>query len=329
VTRPIERRYRSLLRMYPAAYRARRGDELVDTYLATVGPDRRWPGAMDTVDLFTGALRERIRAANARGLEAGVPVAATLALATGAFLATVWLLWVETRWDPRHPGSAAAPVGPLYSVAAFAWLGWIAAAVAHAVRPGRAARLFVAAALVETVAIWPVCAYLGTTPPPTLVVASQLVLAFVALALPARPPAATRLAPVLTVVVVAVATVVLNPSRAINGYRWYLDDLLPGTGVAVVLAGLVVAAAYGLRRDDRGGWAALIMLTPACALLLGPVARMITRSGAGWSALVVCAVALTGLAAAVVPTAVVVRSTYSRRTPPPCPTRDRPGERRD
>jgi hypothetical protein len=317
--RPIERRYRLLLRMYPAAYRTGRGDELVDTYLATVGADRRWPGAMDAVDLINGALRERIRARNARGLEAGVPVAATLSLATAAFLATVWLLWVETRWDPNHPGLGAVPVGPFQSVAAFVWIGWIAAAVAHTLRPGLVGRLFVAGALVGTVAIWPVCARLGAAPAPTLVVASQLVLAIVALAVPARPRAAMRLAPVVPIVAAAVATVVLNPSWAYGGYRWYIDDALPGTGIAVLLGSVTVAAAYGLRRDDRGLWAALIMLTPVSALLLAPVTRLIVTPAAGWFGLAVCAVALTGLAAAVVPAAVAAHAAYSRPTPPPRP----------
>jgi hypothetical protein len=83
MTGALERRYRRLLRAYPAAYRAERGDEIVGTFLDTAGPDRRWPHVRDAADLLGDGLRQHLRARHARGLEAGAPLAATLAGSPG------------------------------------------------------------------------------------------------------------------------------------------------------------------------------------------------------------------------------------------------------
>jgi hypothetical protein len=68
----LERRARWLLRAYPAAYRADRGEEIIGTLLEAVPPGRDWPPSRETVALVAAGLRAR-RAANLRqGLAASV-----------------------------------------------------------------------------------------------------------------------------------------------------------------------------------------------------------------------------------------------------------------
>ncbi len=68
----LERRARWLLRAYPAAYRADRGEEIIGTLLEAVPPGRDWPPSRETVALVAAGLRAR-RAANLRlGLAASL-----------------------------------------------------------------------------------------------------------------------------------------------------------------------------------------------------------------------------------------------------------------
>jgi hypothetical protein len=68
----LERRARWLLRAYPAAYRADRGEEIVGTLLEAVPPGRDWPPARETVALVAAGLHAR-QAANLReGLAASL-----------------------------------------------------------------------------------------------------------------------------------------------------------------------------------------------------------------------------------------------------------------
>jgi hypothetical protein len=68
----LERRARWLLRAYPAAYRADRGEEIIGTLLEAVPPGRDWPPSREAVALVAEGLRAR-RAANLRqGLAASL-----------------------------------------------------------------------------------------------------------------------------------------------------------------------------------------------------------------------------------------------------------------
>lgn len=79
----LDARYRMLLRAYPPAYRAERGDEVVGTYLELAG-DRTRPRMSDVTDLLAAGLRERLRARGATGVTDALPLAATLALCAAA-----------------------------------------------------------------------------------------------------------------------------------------------------------------------------------------------------------------------------------------------------
>ncbi|WP_341720049.1 hypothetical protein QQG74_10225 [Micromonospora sp. FIMYZ51] len=53
----LEKRYRMLLRAYPAGYRRERADELIDTLIGDEPTTRRWPSVRQAASLIRGALR--------------------------------------------------------------------------------------------------------------------------------------------------------------------------------------------------------------------------------------------------------------------------------
>jgi hypothetical protein len=77
----LVRRTRLLLRFYPPAYRAHRGEEILDTLLETTRPGRGWPPAREVASVIAGGLRAR-RAANlGQGLRASLRHVGILAVA--------------------------------------------------------------------------------------------------------------------------------------------------------------------------------------------------------------------------------------------------------
>jgi hypothetical protein len=59
----LEARYRRLLAWYPVAHRASYGEEMIGVLLAGASSGQRRPGVAEILDLISGALRVRIRAA--------------------------------------------------------------------------------------------------------------------------------------------------------------------------------------------------------------------------------------------------------------------------
>lgn len=83
----LVRRTRLLLRAYPKAYRAHRGEEILDTLLETTRPGRGWPPAREVASVISGGLRAR-RAAN---LSQGLGASLRHSVMLGAAL---WLITV-------------------------------------------------------------------------------------------------------------------------------------------------------------------------------------------------------------------------------------------
>ncbi|MCD0452411.1 hypothetical protein LO762_24950 [Actinocorallia sp. API 0066] len=65
----LERRYRALLRCYPAGYRREYGDEILGILLAQARPGQRRPGFREAADIAHGAVTVRL-AATGRALDA-------------------------------------------------------------------------------------------------------------------------------------------------------------------------------------------------------------------------------------------------------------------
>ena len=118
----LERRARWLLRAYPAAYRADRGEEIIGTLLEAVPPGRDWPPSREAVALAAAGLRAR-RAANLRqGLAASLRQVAVAGAAV--YLAQLPALGLgAVAWSARR--------GHLwYQVWDYQWLVYVPGALA-------------------------------------------------------------------------------------------------------------------------------------------------------------------------------------------------------
>ncbi|SCL68753.1 hypothetical protein GA0070606_4870 [Micromonospora citrea] len=308
----LERRYHRLLRAYPAEYRRARGTEIVGTYLDLADPGRRWPSPADAADLLRGGLRQRLRAAGAADVLPGVRLAAVLAFLTATALAGAWSVLElhppVTRWGIPH-------AGPFVSLGIGVWAAWLLAAAVHTVAPGRWTRRAVALALLVTAAVVPVAALAGAPRPPLYVLLPQVALGVVALGLPDRLPVAVRAAPLLAVVVAALAGVNLLPryDSHVGYHGWTASGILPGAAVTLLVVVLLLAAGLALRADHRGGWALLILLTPIGLFLVHPLADALYGQLLGfpatpdWSTLAVVTVVVALAGPALLPLALAVR----------------------
>lgn len=169
----LERHCRLLLRVYPAAYRRNRGDEIIGTLLESTPEGRSWPVARDVRSLVTGGFRARAAqnrrlttAANLR-IAALTGVAAYLAFTASAYVSVaarqagwptllvaalvgvaVTLAWVKRRRSVVLGGVIAAAIvvslAGSWRSAAFGWpatelsaLAALALLAGRDERPGR------------------------------------------------------------------------------------------------------------------------------------------------------------------------------------------------
>lgn len=269
--RVLARRCRLLLLAYPRGYRTERGEEILGTLLDAATPGQRTPRLADAADIAVAGIRLRIGAPAMTGFDAGLAVAAPIALALAAGIsAFAW--W---RVEPIGAGTFGVPafLGLFRTVGPVAYLAWIAAALARVVLPTRPARHALAIALGTTFAV-PV--FTAVTPydrPPLWVLMALAVFGGLALAgtpIGVRPSLDERLA-VLTgtfgLAVVASALVAAWPP-ATGGSGYYYQPTLARVGV--IVAGTVGAvAAYAVIQLRRGGggqhwlWATALLGLPA------------------------------------------------------------------
>ncbi|MEU0550140.1 hypothetical protein [Micromonospora sp. NPDC005979] len=317
----LERRYLRLLAAYPADYRRARGAEIVGTYLDLAEPGRRWPAPADAVDLLHGGLRQRVRAAGALHLVPGARLAAALALVTATALAGMWTV-LELR--PALPGFGEPSAGPFVSLGIVAWAGWLLAAAARALTPGRWPRRAVALAVLLTVALVPAAALTGLPRPPLFVLLPQLGLGLVALGASREQSMPLRVVPLLA----AVGGLAVAGSSS-NGFSWTYravtaELVLRDAAVVVLAVTVLLAAGLAVRGDHRGGWALLILLTPAGLLALHALAG--AADGApnafapNWTALAATAAVVALVGPALLPVALAVRARLARPAIPD-PTR--------
>ncbi|MBY8873933.1 hypothetical protein K7640_19060 [Micromonospora sp. PLK6-60] len=315
----LERRYLRLLWAYPAAYRRARGAEIVGTYLDLAAPGRRWPTPADAVDLARGGLAARLRAAGATDLLPGVRLAAALAFVTATALAAIWTV-LEVQ--PPNPEFDLPTFGQLHSVGVVVWAAWLLAALAYALAPHRVARATRWAAVLLTALVTPVAALAGLPRPPLLLLVPQLVLGLVALGLPRRPPVWARVAPLL-VAALAAAVGVHWFGREVFGTDYYGFLVLQApvvVAVVLLLATIVLALDRARRRDFRGGWALLILLTPIGLLAVRELAGSVERNP-DWATLAATAAAVGLLGPGLLLAALTARlQVLPERPTPPCPT---------
>ncbi|WP_405430423.1 hypothetical protein [Micromonospora sp. NBC_00617] len=317
----LERRYLWLLLAYPAEYRRSRGAEIVGTYLDLAAPGRRWPAPADAADLLRGGLRQRVRAAGVIHLVPGVRLAAAVALFTATILAGMWTV-LELR--PAPPGFGEPSVGPFVSLGIVAWAGWLLAAAAQALTPGRWHRRAVALAVLLTVALVPAAALTDLARPPLFVLLPQVGLGLVALGASRERPVSLRVTPLVAAVAGLAAAARLAPELFAWTYRGVTaaPALLNAAAVAVLAAAVLLAVGLALRGDHRGGWALLILLTPVGLLALQPLAGaadgMPAAFAPDWTALAATAAVVGLVGPALLSVALAVRARLARPwTPDP------------
>jgi hypothetical protein len=324
----LERRYaRWTTLFYPADYRRERGSELVDTYLSLAAPGRKRPSARDVADLAAGGLRQHVRVAE--GLGPGFRLAGLLALTTATACATGWAIFEVLA--PRPPWSSH--VGPFLSLAVAAWAAWLLAAVVHVAASGRWLRGAVGLAVLVTAGVVPAAALTGLPRPPASVLLPQIVLGVVALGAAGRHPWWVRLMPIAAAAAILPGAVGTAPGLDFfGGYYDLAATALPAAAVTLLIGALLLALGWAARRDYRGAWAMLILLTPIGMLAVNPLGAVLDDSGPGrpvipaWSSMVAASVLVAVIGPMLVPLALVVRGRLSPGRRPPgaesgrCPT---------
>ncbi|GAA2342812.1 hypothetical protein [Dactylosporangium salmoneum] len=252
-------RYVRLLRWYPSAYRAERGDELVDMYLDLARPGQRRPRPGDVLDLVRGGLRQRLREHRAGGLEDALPFAAGLAIVGAAIMAGAFLR-IEDPRDPHYlPFLSEHRPGPFLTLGTIVWLAWLLPPIGLLF--GRA-RPAVWLALAVTMGVVVPTPPMITFRPPLFLLVPQAALGIVALG-------TTRQRRIITAtgaLAGAGLAALVAPMPFSYGAQPVLEYTATLIGVVAAGAGVVFLA----RRDRRAFWPLLILLTPIL-LLAQPV----------------------------------------------------------
>ncbi|MFV2101371.1 hypothetical protein [Micromonospora sp. LOL_024] len=321
----LERRYRRLLLAYPADYRRDRGDEIVGTYLDLADGGRRWPSPSDAADLVRGGLRQRLRAAVATDLIPGVRLAGLLALATATFLAGFWMVV-----EQQQPVGAGVPgFGPFVSAGVVLWLVWLLAALLVLVAPGRPTHVTITVAMLATTAVPALSLAAGLPRPPLLVLAPQVALGVLALAVDRHLPLTARFLPIVTAASGGAFASRAGGSLYWGSYRWTSEQLLPATGAVLLVVTVLLAVGLAIRQDTRGGWAVLALLTPSGLLSVHILASAVDGLGGAprptYPTLVGTALVVGLLGPTVLPAAVALRRragilSAGPRPTKPCPT---------
>jgi hypothetical protein len=235
---PLERRYRWLLRAYPAQYRSGRADEMLGTLLETAAPGQRRPSAREATALITGGIRARAARNASAPARASLRLAAMLACAT--WLGSVVAALCRTLIFLGRNGQSV----PKYEVATYAGL-FVATILVWFVR--RELAVLVLVAVVMAGLAWDVHGLWLDLPP--------LVLALLTALRTERPPKFW----LLWFCIPAAYLVLSSPEVRL--------------GVARVPLDLVLLAAFGLLplawavTDARPAFALALLF--ACAALVG------------------------------------------------------------
>ncbi len=289
----LERRYRRLLLSYPPEYRASRGNEIVATLLDVAEPGRRTPRVAEAADLVAAGLRQRLGVAAIAGFDAGLVVAAPVALALAAGIsAFAW--W---RVEPLPPGAdpaGSALFGQFRTLGPLAYAAWLIAAAGWAtLRPVLSRRLIAVAIAVS--ALLPLAdGVAGVDRPPLWVLMALSVFGVIAYTgtssaagARAAPSADERLGVISGAGAVAVcawtATLAWPPADGRWSYYYQPTVSRVGAAVAIAVGAVAVVAVVRLFRGASTRewlWATVLLALPGG--WLGPFdPGALPRFGAG------------------------------------------------
>jgi hypothetical protein len=265
----LARRYRWLLRAYPAGYRDSRGEEIIGLLLDAARPGRRWPTPPEAADLLFGGLRRRMGWFPFGAVSAGLSAAGAVALAVAAGLSLFWLTGYELAGEPNWVQLGVSQLGPFETSAPIMYAAWVVTAAVVCL-VGRYGRPLILLSVSLVVAMPYLADLFGLPQPPgnflllTNLVYLEvptldfdtvlIVLGLVALATPARPTPGTRRAVAAGAVAVAAvgwAGGWLATQSA--DYPYVRHGAFAGAGVAAVAA-ILVCVGIAIERAHLSSW---------------------------------------------------------------------------
>lgn len=282
----LERRCRLLLRVYPAAYRQGRGEEIIGTLLEATPAGRSWPLARDVRALAAGGLQARAavnrRLTTAANLRMAVVVGAAMYLACSAASNLILGVWVLTR----RLGYAHLAAWPLLLEGALVGLA-VALVWVSSRKAVLAAGMMAAAVAVSVAGPWQ---WLFGWPVPELACLGTLAL----LAGRDKRPGRIWLAPVLLAVSWLLVAYLragvwpfspVAPLEALGllGLLWVVIDARPAIAMAVfLLADLLPVGISGLVPPfDLGAAMPMLIVIPLAAVAVWQLHRQSARISTG------------------------------------------------
>jgi hypothetical protein len=239
----------------------------VSTLLDAAEPGRSRPTAAEVADVVGHGLRQRLGVARDAGFDAGLALAAPLALA----LATGIAAFVWWRIEPTAPVAgpfATAPFGPYRTVGPIAYAVWVLVGVAAMVAPARLVRAGIAGALIVTAALPAVSALTRFDRPPLWILTALLAFGVLALAGQGRADQGRAGRDERIGVPAAAAVVVLGANALMGpGPVGFYQPTVARVGVIVAVAVAALAATALVRAFRRLPsrdwlWATLLIALP-------------------------------------------------------------------
>jgi hypothetical protein len=274
----LERRYRWLLRAYPAAYRDTHGHEIVSTMLDLAPPHRRHPTLAESTDLLLHAVRCRVGPRTIVALESGATAAAPAALALAAGVSA--FLWWHV--EPGAPTGLSAGLRGHYTLGPVAYLAWLAAICCRLVLPARAGRTAIQAALAVTLLLPLLAPLLSAHRPPLWVLMALGLFGLLSLAGTGLAGSSRSLHAEDRITLACSATAVMACAELLArlwpatdaGAASYYQPVISQVGLVVagVVAGLAaVALTRHLRGLPSGPWLWAMLLIGLPGAWLGPL----------------------------------------------------------
>ncbi|GAA4452205.1 hypothetical protein [Phytohabitans houttuyneae] len=267
----LERRYRRLMRAYPAGYRREREEEIVATLLDAAPPGRSRPTAADAADILVAGVRTRFGALGTGEPGLALRTAAPVALAVAAGIALLGLLR-DSEATAGHP-SPFRPALPAY-------LAWLLAVAGRVALPAVLAWVLSGIALLGTLAALAAMPWTWSSPSPGWSLVLLALLGAVAVLgggerISGRERGVLAAGAVLSAAVLGGSALVV-PDR--SGERWFASDwavlsayqspveAVAAATLALLLAGMAIVA----RRRGRHWRVATLILLAATGWLLVP-----------------------------------------------------------
>jgi hypothetical protein len=268
----LEARARWLLRAYPPAYRADRGEEILGTLLAATPPGRDWPAPREALALVAGGLGARAAQNRQQPVATGLRLALLLAASLWLAARPLGAMWASHDGTPLPRAIYAASALLLVATVAAPWFA------------GR--RVTISLALVSAVALG-LNAYYRVYGPEfrwgaALFVVPPLALAAVVVVEPVRPPRCWLWMPGSAFIASALFLLqylVVSSARASS---------IAGIAATVIEYGIVFAILVWLTVDARPAIALVILaeglVAPGLAIAAAGGSRL---TGSHYAALVV------------------------------------------